>query len=347
MNQPRSIVSLGGHDMKRRTFTTLVAGMSVAASLMGSSAMAQDTMRIALVVKALGIGFFEAAAEGAEEAAAELGNVEIIYTGPTDTTAEGQIEVINSLIAQGVDAIAISANDPDAVAPALQRAMQRGITVISWDSGVAEEGRMMHLNPSSTELIGSTILRLAADHMPDGGEVAFLSASATATNQNAWIAAAEEALPNFPGLDIVATVYGDDLSDKSYREAQGLMASYPDLQAIIAPTTVGILAACQAVSDAGRIGEINVTGLGLPSEMAGCVESGATQSFAIWNPIDLGYAATMIAHSLASGEATAGPGAEIPMGRMGSVTLDDTTTAAMSDPFTYDASNVAAFADIF
>ncbi|MHA7885815.1 rhamnose ABC transporter substrate-binding protein [Roseicyclus sp.] len=321
--------------------------MSLAASMMGTSAMAQDNMRIALVVKALGIGFFEAAAEGAEEAAAELGNVEIIYTGPTDTTAEGQIEVINSLIAQGVDAIAISANDPDAVAPALQRAMQRGITVISWDSGVAEEGRMMHLNPSSTELIGNTILRLAADHMPDGGDVAFLSASATATNQNAWIAAAEEALPNFPGINIVATVYGDDLSDKSYREAQGLMASYPDLQAIIAPTTVGILAACQAVSDAGRIGEINVTGLGLPSEMAGCVESGATRSFAIWNPIDLGYSAAMIAHALASGEATAVPGAEIPMGRMGSVTLDDATTAAMSDPFTYDASNVADFADIF
>ena len=291
--------------MKRRTFTSLVAGMSLAASMMGTSAMAQDNMRIALVVKALGIGFFEAAAEGAEEAAAELGNVEIIYTGPTDTTAEGQIEVINSLIAQGVDAIAISANDPDAVAPALQRAMQRGITVISWDSGVSEEGRMMHLNPSSTELIGNTILRLAADHMPDGGDVAFLSASATATNQNAWIAAAEEALPNFPGINIVATVYGDDLSDKSYREAQGLMASYPDLQAIIAPTTVGILAACQAVSDAGRIGEINVTGLGLPSEMAGCVESGATRSFAIWNPIDLGYSAAMIAHALASGEATA------------------------------------------
>jgi rhamnose transport system substrate-binding protein len=334
--------------MERRTFTSLVAGMSLAAGLMGTSAMAQDdTMRIALVVKALGIGFFEAAAEGAEEAAAELGNVEIIYTGPTDTTAEGQIEVINSLIAQGVDAIAVSANDPDALVPALQRAMQRGITVISWDSGVSEEGRMMHLNPSSTELIGNTILRLAADHMPDGGDVAFLSASATATNQNAWIAAANEALPNFPGLNIVATVYGDDLSDKSYREAQGLMASHPDLKAIIAPTTVGILAACQAVSDAGRIGEINVTGLGLPSEMAGCVESGATRSFAIWNPIDLGYSATMIAHALASGAATAEPGEEIPMGRMGSVTLDDSTTAAMSDPFTYDASNVAQFADIF
>lgn len=335
--------------MKRRTFTSLAAGICLASGLAlgGGGAMAQEKMRIALVVKGLGIGFFEAAAEGAREAAAELGNVELIYTGPTSTTAEGQIEVINALIAQGVDAIAISANDPDAVAPALSRAMRRGIAVISWDSGVNEDGRMMHLNPSSTELIGNTIVKLAADHMPGGGQVAILSASATATNQNAWIAAAEKALPNYPGVELVATVYGDDLSDKSYREAQGLMASYPNLKAIIAPTTVGILASCQAVSDAGKIGEINVTGLGLPSEMAGCVKSGATESFAIWNPIDLGYSATMIAHALASGAATAEPGAEIPTGRMGSVKLDGANSAAMSDPFTYDASNIDRFKDIF
>ena len=105
--------------MKRRNFTKYFAGLSVAMSMIGTSAIAGD-MRIALVVKALGIGFFEAAAEGAQEAAAELGGVEIIYTGPTDTTAEGQIEVINSLIAQGVDAIAISANDPDALVPSLK-----------------------------------------------------------------------------------------------------------------------------------------------------------------------------------------------------------------------------------
>ncbi len=332
--------------MKRRTFNSVVAGLSLAAGLMGSTAMAQDNMRIALVVKALGIGFFEAAAEGAEEAASELGNVEIIYTGPTDTTAEGQIEVINSLIAQGVDAIAISANDPDAVVPALKKAMDRGITVISWDSGVAEGGRQMHLNPSSTELIGNTIIKLAADHMPDGGDVAILSASATATNQNAWIEAAKGVLPNYDGVNLVTTVYGDDLSDKSYREAQGLMASYPDLKAIIAPTTVGILASCQAVTDAGKIGEINVTGLGLPSEMAGCVDSGATKSFAIWNPIDLGYSAAMLAHAIANG-AEAAPGADIPMGRMGSVTLDDSNSAAMSDPFTYDSSNIEQFKSIF
>lgn len=328
----------------KRILSTVAVAATMAAA--GTAANA-ETVRIALVVKALGIGFFEAAAKGAEEAAAELGDTEIIYTGPTDTTAEGQIEVINSLIAQGVDAIAISANDPDALVPALKKAMDRGITVISWDSGVAEEGRMMHLNPSSNALIGNMIIKLAADHLPDGGEVAILSASATATNQNIWIEEMNKVMGNYPGIDVVATVYGDDLADKSYREAQGLMQSYPDLDAIIAPTSVGIVAAAQAVVDAGKVGEVNVTGLGLPSEMAGAVESGASQSFAIWNPIDLGYSAAMIAHALTSGEAEAAPGAEIPMGRMGSVTLDETNSGAMADPFVYDSSNIDEFKSIF
>ncbi|WIY24437.1 rhamnose ABC transporter substrate-binding protein [Parasedimentitalea psychrophila] len=328
-------------------FKKAMASAAIAATMFAAPVMAEEKVRIALVVKALGIGFFEAAAKGAEEAAAELGNVEIIYTGPTDTTAEGQIEVINALIAQNVDAIAISANDTDALVPALKKAMSRGITVISWDSGVASEGRQMHLNPSSNPLIGNMIIKLAADHLPDGGDVAVLSASATATNQNIWIDEMNKVTGNYSGISVVATVYGDDLADKSYREAQGLMASYPNLKAIIAPTTVGIVAAAQAVTDAGKIGEINVTGLALPSEMAGHIESGASKSFAIWNPIDLGYAATMIAFNLASGTATAEAGKSIPMGRMGEVALDDNSEGAMADPFVYDASNIDAFKSIF
>jgi len=324
----------------------LLVSASIAAALIASPAAAQDK-RIAIVVKALGIGFFEAAAKGAEEAAAELGDVEIIYTGPTDTTAEGQIEVINSLIAQKVDAIAVSANDQDALVPALKKAMDRGITVISWDSGVAQEGRQMHLNPSSNPLIGNMIIKLAADHLPQGGDVAVLSASATATNQNTWIEEMNKVKGNYPGINVVTTVYGDDLADKSYREAQGLMKTYPDLKAIIAPTSVGIVAAAQAVTDEGKAGEVNVTGLGLPSEMAGHVKSGASKSFAIWNPIDLGYSATMIAYNLATGKAEAKPGASIPMGRMGEVTLDDTAAGAMADPFVYDSSNIDDFKDIF
>lgn len=323
-----------------------LATAALATALIATGAAA-ETKRVALVVKSLGNGFFEAAARGAEEAAKELGDVQIIYTGPTTTTAAGQIEVINALIAQRVDAIAVSANDTDALVPALKRAMDRGITVISWDSGVAPAGRQMHLNPSSSALIGNTIVKLAADHLPQGGDVAFLSATTTSTNQNVWMAEAKKVLPNYPGINLVATVYGDDLADKSYREAQGLLQTYPNLKAIIAPTSVGIVAAAQAVTDAGKIGQVNVTGLGLPSEMAGHVKSGASKSFAIWNPIDLGYAAATIAYELATGKAKAEPGAKIPMGRIGTLTLDANKEGAMSEPFTYDATNIDQFSSIF
>ena len=332
--------------LTRRHFGAAALALAASVSMAGMASAAD--MKIALVVKSLGNGFFEAANKGAEEAAKELGGVEIIYTGPTTTTAEGQIEVINSLIAQGVDAIAVSANDPDAVVPALKKAMQRGIKVISWDSGVAPEGRIMHLNPSSNELIGKMCLQLAKSHLPEGkGDFAILSATTTSTNQNIWIEEMKKQLADFPGLNLVTTLYGDDLADKSYREAQGLLSSQPNVKVIVAPTTVGVLAASQAVKDAGKIGEVYVTGLGLPSEMAGAIKSGATKEFAIWNPIDLGYSATQIAYHLVKGDTDGAPGSEIEAGRMGKIKIGDNGEAAMADPFVYDASNIDEFSKIF
>jgi rhamnose transport system substrate-binding protein len=323
----------------------ILAATTAVAALLASPAFAQT--RIALVVKSLGNGFFDAANKGAQEAAAELGDVEVIYTGPTAATAEAQIEVINSLIAQQVDAIAISANDPDALVPALQKAMERGIKVISWDSGVAPEGRQLHLNPSETALIGETIIKLAADYLPEGGDVAILSASSTATNQNAWIEAAKAALPEkFPNINLVSVVYGDDDSVKSTDEAKGLIASYPNLKAIIAPTTVGVVAAAQVVTDMDLIGKVNVTGLALPSEFKQFIDNGASQAVALWNPIDLGYSAVMLANDLVEG-GVAEPGATLSMGRMGDLTLDDTNSGAMAAPFTFDASNIEEFSKIY
>ena len=330
-----------------RLKTLLTCAITSAALAFGGLAQAKE-VKIALVVKALGIGFFEAANNGAQEAAKELGDVQVIYTGPTSTTAEGQIEVINSLIAQRVDAIAVSANDTDVLVPILKKAQQRGIKVISWDSGVAKEGRQIHLNPSSNQLIGEMNDKLAVEAIKasgaSDGEVAILSATPTSTNQNIWIDEMKKASAQYPAMKIVTTVYGDDLADKSYRETVGLLKTYPDLKAIVAPTSVGIVAAAQAVQDQGKVGKVYVTGLGLPSELAGHVEAGAVKSFAIWNPIDLGYAATMIAYNLVEGKATA---KEVSMGRLGTATLDADGNAAMGDPFVYDASNVEKFAKIF
>jgi len=151
----------------------------------------------------------------------------------------------------------------------------------------------------------------------------------------------------FSRIKLIATVYGDDQSDKSYREAIGLLRSNPNLKAIIAPTTVGINAAGKAVVDEKLVGKVFVTGLGLPSEMAGHVKSGAVKSFAIWNPIDLGYAATYAAYQFVKGKAKGVEGESIAVGRMGTVKLDGASEAALAPPFTYDASNVDKFAKIF
>jgi len=305
--------------------------------------------RIALVVKSLGNGFFDAAHQGAKDAAAEIGGVEIIYTGPTTPSAEGQIEIINSLISQKVDAIVVSANDPNALVPIAKKAMQRGIKVISFDSALAPGGRQMQLNPSNPDMVGQKQIEMAAAELNGKGELAILSASAQATNQNLWIGVMKKTLerPEYAGLKLVATVYGDDQSDKSYREAIGLLRSHPNLKAIISPTTVGIVAASKAVADEGLVGKVFVTGLGLPSEMAGHVKSGAVREFAIWNPIDLGYAATFAAHQFVAGKAQAGDGATVSVGRLGAVTLDANGDAALGPPFTYNAGNIDKFAKIF
>ncbi|WP_217363343.1 rhamnose ABC transporter substrate-binding protein [Duganella rivi] len=333
--------------LKHIVLAALAAGLL--AALTGCKEKAPDQIRIAMVVKNLGNGFFDAAHNGAKDAATELKNVEIIYTGPTTPSAEGQIEIINSLISQKVNAIVISANDPNALVPITKKAMARGIKVISFDSGLAPEGRLMQLNPSNADLIGLKQIQMAADAIGGEGEIAILSASAQATNQNIWISVMKKVLekPEFSKMTLVATVYGDDQSDKSYREAIGLLRSNPHLKAIIAPTTVGINAASKAVVDEHLVGKVFVTGLGLPSEMAGHVKSGAVREFAIWNPIDLGYAATYAAYDFVQKRPTAHPGGSISAGRMGSIAIDAKGEGAMAPPFTYDKSNVDKFSKIF
>ena len=304
--------------------------------------------RVAIVAKSLGNGFFDAVHKGADEAGKEL-DAEVIFVGPTTPTAEGQIETLNSLIAQRVDAIAVSANDPDALVPTLKKAIDRGIEVVSYDSAVAAGGRNAHLAPSSDPLIGETVVALTAELAPqvDGrgkGKFAVVSATPTSTNQNAWLAEMRRALAAQPGLEMVGVAYGDDVADKSYREAVALLQQHPDLDVLVSISSVGIVASARAVQDQGLAGKVKVTGLGLPSELAGYVQSGVVPKFAIWNPIDLGYSTMQVATRLARG---ADVGKPVPTGRMGEVAFGADGVGAMSKPFIYDAGNVAEFAKIF
>jgi len=307
---------------------------------------------IGFIIKSTGNPFFEAVVKGAKEAADQTGD-KIIEQGPATPTAEGQIEIINNFIAQKVNAIAISANDQNAVVPALKKAMDAGIKVVSYDSAVAPDGRNLHVNQADPKLVAQVEVQSIAEMINYEGEIAILSATATATNQNTWIEYMKEELkdPKYSKMKLVAVVYGDDLRDKSYNEAMGLFKSYPNLKGIIAPTTVGLGAAANAIYDAKLTGKVKLTGLGLPSEMADWIKKGVCDEMFLWNPIDLGFLASYTAHELASGEITGKEGDSFTAGRMGEKKVtkaaDGGLEVLLGAPFKFDKSNIDEWKDVY
>ncbi len=297
-----------------------------------------------LVPKALGNPYFDTANQGAQEAAEELG-VTVTYQGPATADATEQIQLLNSLIAQQVSGLAISANDSDALVPVGQTAIGEGIPVVTWDSAIAEGGRSVHVNQADSEGIGRGLIQLTSELVGGEGQIAILSATSTAPNQNEWIEWMKDELskPEYANIELVATVYGDDEDEKSYNEALGLMQTYPELKAIISPTTVGIAASARAVQDQERIGEVAVTGLGTPNQMREYVKSGSSPAFMLWNPADLGYLAIQTLNAISSGQIEGKPGDTFTAGRLGEYTIAEDGTILLGPPTVFNADNIDDF----
>jgi rhamnose transport system substrate-binding protein len=270
----------------------------------------------------------------------------MIFQAPATADAAGQIEIVNALIAQKPDVIGVSANDGDALAPAGKKAMDAGVKVISWDSAIAPSGRILNENQANSELVGRAQVQMMYDMIGGAGDVAILSAGATMTNQNTWIKWMQEELkdPKYKDINLVATVYGDDDRQKSINEAQGLFKTYPNLKGIISPTSVGIAAAAKALQDAGLCGKVQLTGLGLPSELRDYVKNDCIKAFGLWNPIDQGYLTTYISHRLAAGEIKGVAGETFRAGRMGEYKIVDTGNGDLQvyqgPPFKFDKTNI-------
>lgn len=302
-----------------------------------------------LVPKNLGNPYFDTANTGAQEAAGELG-ITVLYQGPATADATEQITLLNSLIAQNVCGLAISADDSDALVPTGKAAMEAGIPVVTFDSAIAPDGRNFHVNQAVAQDIGAIQIQMAAELAGEaGGQIAVLSATSTAPNQNAWIEVMKEELtkPEYANLELVEVVYGDDDDTKSYNEAQSLFTKYPDLKVIISPTTVGIAATARAVTDAGLIDQVFVTGLGTPNQMREYVKNGASPEFALWNPGDLGYLSVYAMHALATGEITGAAGDTFTAGRLGEYTVEDDPDLGLNVllglPFIYNGDNIDDF----
>jgi rhamnose transport system substrate-binding protein len=301
---------------------------------------------LGLLPKSTAIPVFDIANEGAEEAAAELGYT-ITYVGPTDVDVSQQVEWIESLTAQDVAAIMISAIDPDATAPALREAHERGIATVSWDSDVSEDARSVFVSPPDFPTIGRILAEMIGEQIGFEGQYAWLSTGPEVFNQATWIDEAEahmEADPDqFGNMEMVRIAYGQDEDALSYSEAEGLLSAFPDLRGIVAPTTVGVAAAARAVQDAGRCGEVAVTGLGTPNEMRAYVQAGCSEAFALWSFHDLGYLTVHATHAVLTGQIQGEPGESFDAGRLGAFEIAEDGVVALPEALVFDASNIDDF----
>lgn len=307
--------------------------------------------KYAFVFKNTGNPYGEKMMDGFKAAVEELGG-EVILRSPDQPTAEGQIQIIEQLITQKVAAIAIAGNDQDALEPVLKKAMNQGIKVLSVDSAVNANSRDLHVNQANPERIGRIQIEAVSEMIGGEGQIAVLSATSQATNQNLWIEWMKKELekPEYSKIELVKVAYGDDLRDKSVSETEALLKSYPDLKAIIAPTTVGIAAAGKVLTDKGLQGKVKLTGLGLPSEMASYIESGVSPWMYLWNPIEVGEAAGYTAHALVEGTITGEVGETFEAGDLGSqevVEDGEGTQIMLGDPFKFDSDNIAQWKDVY
>ncbi len=186
---------------------------------------------------------------------------------------------------------------------------------------------------------------MASEQIGGKGQVAILSATANAPNQNAWIEVMEAELkkPEYKDIELVEVAYGDDDDQKSFQETQGLMQAYPELDAIIAPTTVGIAAAARYICDSRYADQVKVTGLGTPNQMREFVESGCVEEFALWSPEDVGYLAGYAAASLASGIITGAEGETFEAGELGEYEIGPEGEIILGPPTRFNAENIAEF----
>jgi rhamnose transport system substrate-binding protein len=310
----------------------------------GGSAPADDTFKIGMLPKLTALPAFEAASVGAKEASDELG-IEFVYDGPTGADTAAQVQFIEQWAAQGFDAITVSANDPDALAPALKAAQQAGIVTTTWDSDVQVEGRQAFMTQTTEDAIAKCMVDEMARPTDGKGKFLIITSVLTASNQNAWMDAMKKYIAkSYPEMEIAAVEPGEEDLQTSQNIASSWLRANPDAAGIWGVTTVGTAAAANVVDQMGLNGDVIVTGLGTPNEMRPYVESGAAPSFCLWDFKDLGYATIYLTHALLDGtfEEQSKKGF-LEAGRLGELEFIAPDRVLLGDPTVFNADNIADY----
>lgn len=312
----------------------------------GTKAASASGAKLFMIPKFTGIPPFTQADQGAAAMAKTYGYT-LTYNGPSTASATGQVSFINQAAGAGYKGIFISADDPATVTPALQRAMSHGVKVVSFDSDVLPAGRSIYVEGTSAADIALTQLQMLGSQIGYSGDFVILSAQATDTNQVTWNNLVQQDLKNdkqFAKMKLLAIVNPpDDSASSAATYMENILARYPTIKGVMAPTTVAIAAAAQVLKQRNLCSKIVLTGLGDPLQMKPFVTSGCVKKFGLWSFSTEGQVAMCAMHGILSGTITGKTGQSFSCGKLGKFTVGPQGTVRAGPMVVFTDQNLSSY----
>ena len=315
---------------------------AVALAALSGAASAAGKPRVAFVPQLTGIPYFNAMQEGGDRAAKAFG-VDFVYTGPVDANPVDQLQIVQNLINQGVEAISVSVLDASALTPLVDTAKAAHVHLFTSDSDAPKSGREVYVAQATDEGLGDTLLDQLVARVGEDATIGFVSGDATASNLNTWIGVMQgRAKSKYPKLKLLEPQYAGGSSDKAAQLATDLMTAHSDLKGLIAVASSTCPGVGQAIETAGKVGKVIGAGYCSPNTARAYIKSGAMPFTVLWDPAALGYLTVWAGKQLIDGKpfaaSNAVPGMEKP------VNYDAKTgILLLGDPTVFTAKNVDAF----
>jgi ABC-type sugar transport system substrate-binding protein len=329
--------------MNRRWYLLLVVLVASSAGCSGG-AKANKMFRIAFIPKIKGIPYFQACEKGAKEAAAEL-KIDLVYDGPTKADSNLQIDLLNNWIdSEEYDCLAVACTERDRVSPALKKARDAGLKVVTYDADSQPEARQFFVNMATYDGVAHAMVdALVAELGPNPkGKVGIVTSSLEAPNQAEWAKRIKTYIKKWPGLELLPEVTHGEDRDLGVQKARALVQANRDkgLVGIIGLTSVAVPAAAEAVRQEELKGTIKVTGVSTPRDMRDYVKDGTVNSFILWSPIDLGYLTVHVCDLVRQGKMP--ENGAIQVGRLGKIQVTD-REVLLGPPMKFTRENIDKF----
>ena len=258
---------------------------------------------IPTVVKLIGVQWFNRMEVGIERFAEKTGHNTFIL-GPPRSDAALQVQILEDLIAQDVDAISVVPFSPETLEPVLQRAMAEGIVIITHEAS-NQKNFNYDLEAFDNADYGAHLMDSLAECMGAEGEYAVFVGSLTSRTHNEWVdAAIARQLEAYPNMQLVGSKNESyDNQQNAYAKTGELFRTYPELKGFLGSASTDVAGVGLAVEERGLEDRTCVFGTSLPSVSSQYLETGAVDMISFWDPADAGYVMNLLALRTLEGEA--------------------------------------------